>query len=199
MKKHRNKLQRLALSAAIVAGPLVAAPFGADAAAPTVMNDEGAYVRLVGNPADGTAKFQFGWAASTPASDAAGYWVGLYDVTRSHYVWNHGASDGGGAGGNRTPVHQARRASDTTIPALVLTQHRRRVDHPVARVACRLSGMSLVFPNVSCLSRRHPPLLLPGCGGSAPCAIAGHDVSQLPEGSGGESELLVGNSFCCPV
>jgi hypothetical protein len=30
-------------------------------------------VRLVGNPSDGTAKFQFGWAESTPSSAAAGY------------------------------------------------------------------------------------------------------------------------------
>jgi len=69
------------------------------------------------------------------------------------------------------------RARDTTIPASVLTQHRRRVDHPVTRVARRLSAVSSVFPDASCLSRRHPPLLLPGCGGSTPCAIAGHDVS----------------------
>jgi len=44
-----------------------------------------------------------------------------------------------------------------------------------------------------------PPLLLPGCGGSAPCAIAGHDVSLFLTRSGGESELLVGNSCGCPV
>jgi hypothetical protein len=43
---------------------------------------------MLGNPADGTAKFQFGWEEDTPASDAAGYWVGVYDVTNSTYVWN---------------------------------------------------------------------------------------------------------------
>ena len=37
----------------------------------------------------------------------------------------------GGAGGNRTPVHQALNDRDTTIPALVLTQHCRRVDYPL--------------------------------------------------------------------
>ena len=34
----------------------------------------------------------------------------------------------GGAGGNRTPVHQALFASDTTIPVVELTQLHRRVD-----------------------------------------------------------------------
>ena len=37
----------------------------------------------------------------------------------------------GGAGGNRTPVHQPVSARDTTVPAVVLTQHRRRVDYLV--------------------------------------------------------------------
>lgn len=58
-----------------------------NAAPPTVMPNNGAFVRLLGNPADGTAKFQFGWDEGTIASDAAGYWVGVYDVTNSHYVW----------------------------------------------------------------------------------------------------------------
>ena len=58
------------------------------AAMPTVVQDDGAFVRLLGNPADGTAKFQYGWSDSTLASDeAAGYWVGLYDVTNSQYLW----------------------------------------------------------------------------------------------------------------
>ena len=57
------------------------------AATPTIVENNGAYVRLLGNPADGTAKFQFGWGDETPASEAAGYWIGLYDVTNSHYVW----------------------------------------------------------------------------------------------------------------
>ena len=105
----------------------------------------------------------------------------------------------GGAGGNRTPVHQTLFASDTTIPVVMLTQHHRRVDCLLTKTACRLSDKSLVLPNVSVLSRRHPSLLLPGCDELAPCAIAGHDVSQLPNELGGESELLVGNSVFCPV
>ena len=105
-----------------------------------------------------------------------------------------------GAGGNRTPVHQALNVRDTTIPAFSLTQGDRRVSWPsVARWPTnRLSESSSVFPDVSSLFRCHPPLLVPGCGGSAPCAISGHDVSVLPNELGGESELLVGNSVCAP-
>ncbi len=71
---------------ATVAGLTI--PTSAHAARPTVWSDNGAYVRLVGNPADGTAKFQFGWSESTATSDAAGYWVGVYDVTNSRYIWS---------------------------------------------------------------------------------------------------------------
>ena len=87
-----------------------------------------------------------------------------------------------GAGENRTPVHQALNARATTIPDCLpdagspagrLAVARKR------RPANRLSESSSVFPDASCLSRCHPPLLLPGCGGSAPCAISGHDVSSL--------------------
>lgn len=67
----------------VVGGPVTTSI----AALPVVAQDNGAYVRLLGNPADGTAKFQFGWDASTPASDAAGYWIGLYVITNSQYVW----------------------------------------------------------------------------------------------------------------
>lgn len=66
----------------------IAIPATSHAAPPTVATDHGAFVRLVGNPGAGTAKFQFGWSESTPASDAAGYWVGVYDVTHSRYVWS---------------------------------------------------------------------------------------------------------------
>ena len=67
----------------VISGPVTTSM----AATPVIAQNNGAYVRLLGNPADGTAKFQFGWDASTPASDAAGYWIGLYDVTNSRYVW----------------------------------------------------------------------------------------------------------------
>lgn len=42
-----------------------------------------------------------------------------------------------------------------------------------------LSPGSAVFPAASGLSRRQPPLLLPGCGGQAPRAIAGRDRSRV--------------------
>jgi len=83
------------------------------------------------------------------------------------------------------------RARDTTIPASVLTQHRRRVDHPVTRVARRLSAVSSVFPAVilrfccrAAVDWPRAPLLV---------------TMSLYDGLGRESELLVGNSFGCPV
>ena len=83
-----RKLMSAAIAATAAAGLLVVAnPMVSQATPPTVVQDDGAFVRMLGNPADGTAKFQFGWSASTPASDAAGYWIGVYDVTNSHYVW----------------------------------------------------------------------------------------------------------------
>lgn len=41
------------------------------AAPPTMARDHGAYVRLVGHPARGTAEFQFGWDASTSVTNLA--------------------------------------------------------------------------------------------------------------------------------
>lgn len=92
MKKSRRKMSawraRTAAVAAVVAAAGASIPAVAQAGRPSVMEDDGAFVRLVGNPADGTVKFQFGWEESSPASAAAGYWVGVYDVTHSHYVWS---------------------------------------------------------------------------------------------------------------
>lgn len=87
--KFSKRPLRLLVAAAIMAGAGLASPIMTHAAAPSVMQDDGAYVKILGNPADGTAKFQFGWTKSTPASDAAGYWLGIYDVTNSHYVWSY--------------------------------------------------------------------------------------------------------------
>lgn len=86
MKNNRRTI-RSAVGAAALACIGLTLPAKTYAAQPQVAQDDGAFVRLLGNPADGTAKFQFGWSADTPASDAAGYWVGLYDVTNSHYEW----------------------------------------------------------------------------------------------------------------
>lgn len=67
---------------------VVGGPAATSAATPNVARDHGAYVRILGNPADGTVKFQYGWAAKSDASDAAGFWLGVYDVTNSHYEWS---------------------------------------------------------------------------------------------------------------
>ena len=86
--KKLNRPWRALAPVAAVAGMGTLVPSVAAAATPSVMTDDGAFVRLVGNPADGTVKFQYGWNESTTASSAAGYWVGLYDVTNSHYEWS---------------------------------------------------------------------------------------------------------------
>jgi hypothetical protein len=83
----KSTLRKAAIVSAVML-PVAVGSMEAMAAPPYVVEDEGAYVRMLGNPADGTAKFQFGWEEDTPASDAAGYWVGVYDVTNSTYVWN---------------------------------------------------------------------------------------------------------------
>jgi len=83
-----KRMLRGTLAAAAAVSLLGVGSSTVNAAPPTVVDDDGAFVRLVGNPADGTAKFQFGWREGTVASDAAGYWVGIYDVTNSHYVWS---------------------------------------------------------------------------------------------------------------
>ena len=74
-------------AAAVAAGACLGGSTATLAAPPYVERDAGAYVRLVGNPADGTAKFQYGWDDDTAASEAVGYWIGVYDVTNSHYEW----------------------------------------------------------------------------------------------------------------
>lgn len=87
MKMNKLTLTAVSVTAAAVCIGLTL-PAATHAATPVVAQDDGAFVRLVGNPADGTAKFQFGWRDETAASEAAGFWVGLYDVTNSHYEWS---------------------------------------------------------------------------------------------------------------
>lgn len=85
--KYNHRLLKQAAALAIVTGTSAISPAITKAAMPVIEWDEGAYVRIVGEPADGTIKFQYGWASSTAASEAAGYWVGVYDVTNSEYLW----------------------------------------------------------------------------------------------------------------
>ena len=93
--KRVHRSIRAVIASAVAVGVGVASPEITHAAQPQVTTDDGAFVRILGNPADGTIKFQYGWARDTAASDAAGYWIGVYDVTRSHYVWvtDTGAAD----------------------------------------------------------------------------------------------------------
>ena len=86
MKNIKRSIQS-AVVLTLLAGVNVVAPSVTHAARPVVETDHGAFVRIVGNPMDGTIKWQYGWADHTIASDAAGYWIGVYDVTHSHYVW----------------------------------------------------------------------------------------------------------------
>lgn len=88
MKRITRTTVIAAAATAVAAASMTIAPTLTNAARPVVAQDDGAYVRMVGNPSDGTVKFQFGWAADTTASDAAGYWIGVYDVTNSHYEWS---------------------------------------------------------------------------------------------------------------
>lgn len=87
MKRFKFLLKSVAVVATLIGSGLVD-PTVTSAKSPVVENDHGAFVRIVGNPSDGTIKFQYGWSSSTPASDAKGYWIGVYDVTHSTYLWS---------------------------------------------------------------------------------------------------------------
>ena len=65
------------LSAAVAALP----PAGA-------ATDNGAFVVLGGPPVNGEIAFSYGWNNTNQfAAAPVGYWLGIYDVTNSHYVW----------------------------------------------------------------------------------------------------------------
>src|SRR6188472_3794704 len=107
----------------------------------------------------------------------------------------------GGAGGNRTPVHQAVDDRDTTIPDFEAD-----ATSPAGRLTSghpEVSGSS--FRAASSLSYRQRSFPL-----SSPASVAGlrwigpvrHFCSRClftHLRSGGESELLIGNSLVCPV
>jgi len=69
------------------------------------------------------------------------------------------------------------------FPTSTLTARHRRVDWVTVAGDSpdRLSDQSVFFHTSSVLSRRHPPLLLPGCEELAPCGLSTHDVCQSPE------------------
>ena len=96
MKNIKHTLRRT-VAVAIIAGVGLASPAVTTAAPPAgtkiigayaLGQDHGAYVRILGDPGDGTLRFQYGWNKGTDASDdAIGYWLGIYDVTNSRYYW----------------------------------------------------------------------------------------------------------------
>jgi hypothetical protein len=95
MKNIKHTLRRT-VAVAIIAGVGLASPAVTNAAPPAgtaiigsyaLGTENGAYVRIIGDPSDGTLRFQFGWSKGTLAStQAVGYTFGLYDVTNSTYV-----------------------------------------------------------------------------------------------------------------
>ena len=106
-----------------------------------------------------------------------------------------------GAGENRTPVREAVAWRDTTVPVLRSQRlPRPRVGGP------HEEGTAGSFPEVSGLSRRQrslPAVHHRFCCRAAviwPRAPLPVTMTLIPpDGSGGESELLVGGSFGCPV
>lgn len=63
------------------------------AAPPKVATDDGAFVRLLGDPSTGDVKFQYGWFEEMSEQTPEGYWLGIYDVTNSHYEWSFDSQD----------------------------------------------------------------------------------------------------------
>jgi hypothetical protein len=106
-----------------------------------------------------------------------------------------------GAGGNRTPVHQALTVRATTVPDIFPDAGR-----PAGQLGRRLpGGPRTVFPaghssfrTSADLCRRHPSLLLPGCDGLAPCVIADHDDSASPEDQAVRAKLLFSTVMFLP-
>jgi hypothetical protein len=76
---------------------------------PQAIGDKGAYIRIDGIW-NGDVKVKYGWLRGTPASAAAGYWFGIYDVENSHYV---GAFDTGALG---YPVKELSNEFTTHLP-----------------------------------------------------------------------------------
>ena len=88
-------------------------------------------------------------------------------------MWSWGESNPRPSGGDR-PCYDHSRVRGSRCPTAGSADLTRRSTD-------RLSDRSAVFPAASLLSGGHPPLLLPGCGGSAPCGLAAHDVVYSPE------------------
>jgi hypothetical protein len=91
------------------------------------------------------------------------YTVGVRnDEVATHPLCHNLTSSWGGAGGNRTPVHQAMSARATTIPE-VWPNGSHLPGQLTLRSPPRLSSKPADFPAVSGLPHRHRLLLVPGC------------------------------------
>jgi hypothetical protein len=54
-----------------------------------VAKNNGAFVEIQGYPVAGKFKYEYGWRDTKRfASPPAGYWIGLYNITDSHYEWS---------------------------------------------------------------------------------------------------------------
>lgn len=85
-KRLRATLAAATCLAVLAGGPASALP--TPPAMPPAVTDNGAYVVLGKNPGTGPIEFKFGWNTINQFyAPPSGYWIGIYDVTRSHYVW----------------------------------------------------------------------------------------------------------------
>jgi hypothetical protein len=82
----KNPFRSVLALAALVA--VAALPLTAHAYPPTgASTNNGAYV-VMGKPPNGGLQFKYGWNTTSQfVAPASGYWLGLYDVTNSYYVW----------------------------------------------------------------------------------------------------------------
>jgi len=83
---------RSTLKAALVGLVVAISTFGAteaQAAPPRrAATDNGAFVVMNSAPEKGNVSFSYGWNNTSQfESPAVGYWLGIYDITNSHYVW----------------------------------------------------------------------------------------------------------------
>lgn len=85
----------LLLAAAAVTASVVGGSVVTNAAPPVLKEDDNevAFVRLLGDPSTGDVKFQFGWYEEMAELTPEGYWLGIYDVTNSHYEWSFDSED----------------------------------------------------------------------------------------------------------
>jgi hypothetical protein len=94
MKKTLSVILALVMALTLVIGPFSTASAASTPAqtifqVQRIVQNHGAYVMLRGIPVSGAIKFDYGWTELNQfASPAVGYFLGLYNVTQSHYEWS---------------------------------------------------------------------------------------------------------------